>query len=426
MPKVVIYTKQAGKRLQYTCKIIFGLLLKVDYEIVSQARQMEPTAFLINYSLNREIDGLQILPSGLLESDDVVKQHVSYGVYQGIKVPFYTEKTDFPFDVFSAVFFSLTRYEEYLPFKPDAHDRFSAIQSEAYKNKYHHIPVVEFWSKILADKLELSYSKQNKEEYLTIDVDWALKYKYKGMLHLLGGLIKSIINGSTCERLLVLAGQRNDPYDTYGYLKQVQSKKGLKLMYFILLGNKPPFDVAHSWKRKKFRQLIKLLAKSSQLGIHPSYASNKDVEVFEKELNVLESVVGESVKYSRQHYLKLKFPDTYLQLRKYGVEHDFSMGWHDSVGFRAGISVPYPYYCLQEDAETSLIIHPFVAMDRTLKDYMGLSPEQAMEALTTLNGHRAILGGGFTMVWHNDSVGDLGEWKGWRKVFEHYIRLKTT
>ena len=57
-------------------------------------------------------------------------------------------------------------------------------------------------------------------------------------------------------------------------------------------------------------------------------------------------------------------------------------------------------------------------MDSTLKDYMGMNPKEAMVKLQELKTHVMKVGGVFVPLWHNHTVSDYGEWKGWREVFE--------
>ena len=49
---------------------------------------------------------------------------------------------------------------------------------------------------------------------------------------------------------------------------------------------------------------------------------------------------------------------------------DYSMGYVGEPGFRAGISIPFPFYNLLDEKETALMVHPFAFMDRGLKDYL--------------------------------------------------------
>ena len=49
-----------------------------------------------------------------------------------------------------------------------------------------------------------------------------------------------------------------------------------------------------------------------------------------------------------------------------GIAEDYSMGYPDEPGFRAGIARPYYFYDVAEDHQTNLKIFPFQVMDATL------------------------------------------------------------
>ena len=94
------------------------------------------------------------------------------------------------------------------------------------------------------------------------------------------------------------------------------------------------------------------------------------------------------------------------------------MGFADAVGFRAGISVPYPFYDLERDHENELLIHPFCVMDTTLKKYLNLSPEEGLEQYKRLIDSIRAVDGTFSCIIHNQNLTDLYGWAGWREVYE--------
>ena len=99
------------------------------------------------------------------------------------------------------------------------------------------------------------------------------------------------------------------------------------------------------------------------------------------------------------------------------------MGYANRIGFRAGICTPFYFYDLKKEKATSLRIHPFQVMDVTLKDYMGLTPEESKEAIKKLMLEVKKVGGTFTALWHNETLGEDKRWKGFREVFEFMNEL---
>jgi len=60
-------------------------------------------------------------------------------------------------------------------------------------------------------------------------------------------------------------------------------------------------------------------------------------------------------------------------------------------------------------------------MDTTFTQYKHLNAEQALEEIREIMKYVEEAGGTFISLWHNSSLTETGEWKGWRKVFETVI-----
>ncbi len=126
---------------------------------------------------------------------------------------------------------------------------------------------------------------------------------------------------------------------------------------------------------------------------------------------------------SRQHFLKLRFPDTYRNLIAAGITDDYTMGYADETGFRAGICSPYKWYDLEKEVMTNLTIHPFAVMDGTLNSYLKLTPAQALEKVKSLAQEVKNVNGELITIWHNETLSDWKDWKGWKDFYEQVIRI---
>jgi hypothetical protein len=114
-------------------------------------------------------------------------------------------------------------------------------------------------------------------------------------------------------------------------------------------------------------------------------------------------------------------PRSYNNILQAGISEDYSMGYPDEPGFRAGIARPYFFYNVSEDKQTNLKIVPFQIMDGTLYDYKKLDPVSSKEVILKLINETKNVGGLFVSIWHNTSLLDNEEWKDWREVFEFLI-----
>jgi hypothetical protein len=190
---------------------------------------------------------------------------------------------------------------------------------------------------------------------------------------------------------------------------------------FFLFGRLGRYDRNISRGNENFQQLIQRTVHFADIGIHPSYTSNYDYLQLKEEIKKLAVVAGKWINYSRQHYLKLNLPKTYLNLIRAGITHDFTMGYPSNIGFRAGTCTPFNFFDLKSNSETALKVVPFQVMDVTLMQYLKLDPESALTRIHEVIQKVKLVGGTFVSLWHNESLSDNGPWKGWRKVFEDML-----
>ncbi|PID89125.1 MAG: hypothetical protein CSB01_03655 [Bacteroidia bacterium] len=225
---------------------------------------------------------------------------------------------------------------------------------------------------------------------------------------------------------MVLLGLEKDPYDTFSYQINLHKRYRLKPVYFILFGKNGKYDKNLSINNHTFQDLIKHLADYGEVGIHPSYDSDKSQKILEKEIKDLEKVLKQNIVSSRQHFLKLELPATYQNLISAGIQHDYTMGYVSEIGFRAGICDPFYFYDLDHEVKTKLKIYPLTIMEGTLKDYQKISVEEAENILFNLIDEVKKVDGTFISLWHNPSLNDSIKEGGWRIPYEKMIKYVFT
>ena len=60
---------------------------------------------------------------------------------------------------------------------------------------------------------------------------------------------------------------------------------------------------------------------------------------------------------------------SYYGLISQELENDFSMGYNDEIGYRASTAVPFYFYDLNNDLQTSIKINPIVATEEGLRKF---------------------------------------------------------
>ncbi|HYG49309.1 MAG TPA: polysaccharide deacetylase family protein [Flavobacteriales bacterium] len=440
---ILVYCEHITSRHHYVFRQIFNQFLQTGFRLVSSSSEFNnAAAFVINYSKNTALKAdLHIVPQGMLDLQNPWQhgiQKIPFEVnHETVKFFKYhaLNENDPGFDVFSAVFWMLSRCEEYASFRKfptDSHGRFT-VKSSDHLPAFIKTPVVDAWCHDLKNRVNKKFPGLISDSHFTvintIDVDNAYAYKGKSSTRQTGAFARHLLKGQFAkikERGKVLRGHHNDPYDTYAYIRETATKAGVQTFFFHLVGKLAERDRNISPDHPAYTTLLKELNAWSVQGLHPSYASNTWPGSITSEKKSLEKVLGIKVNNSRQHFLKLEFPATYRNLIAAGIQTDFSLGFADEVGFRAGTGKAFYFYDLEAEKETNLLLQPLCAMDSTLRDYMKLSPEQAIETILLLQNQLKTYGSTYVAVWHNETLGETNGWEGWRTVYESQFSLVNT
>lgn len=376
-------------------------------------------------------DELFFCASNLLFETGIKEQEINVSEYKGVKTlfPFYQNAT-LPFDPFAASFYLVTRYEEYQPYIKDEFGRFDARESVAYCNGFLQKPIVNYWAEMIKNAIlncfpDFHFPQKKFLFVPTIDIDNAWAYLHKGVVRSTGGLITSLVHlnfGEFANRIKVFAGINPDPYDSYEFQFRLHQQYNLHPLYFVLFADYGKYDKNPPVLNRNYQLLIKSISDYAELGIHPSFASFESPEKLKKEVDRLSNMVNKEIKNSRQHFLRLAMPITYRNLRNLDIENDYTMGYASQPGFRAGICNSYSFYDLDLEEETKLRIHPFMVMDGTLRQYLKLSPSEAMKTIKPIIDEVKAVNGTFISLWHNESLGTTTRWKGWREVYEDMVK----
>ena len=431
--EILVYSQEITSRINYIfhllltdrlgCPVLFTQDLE-HFNLYSGPK--------INYSPLPLAEGCFLKPAELLFEKRITNQQIEVFDFKNTKAFYKTsDEALIPFDIFAASFYLISRYEEYMPFKADKHDRFPAINSLAFKNNFLHQPVADIWlqelKKVLIEQYPGIKFKNHKYQFIsTIDVDNGYAYLGKSWWRSLGALIRLLIKldfKKFYERISVLYGVKKDPFDLYDIQKAIQQKHKFSTIYFLLCGDPAKNDHNILPRGKYFQKLVLKLLEFTQIGLHPSYKSNKFPYKIVSEKETLENISKKEISISRQHFLKLKFPDTYNNLINAGIKEDYTMGYASYPGFRAGTCSPFKFYNLCEEQATNLTIFPFTVMDGTLMNYMQIKSTDAMEIIAPLIEQVKIVNGLFISIWHDSTFARTDPYDNWRGVYEEMVKV---
>ena len=429
---MLLYSEHTSPRLSYIIELIGK---EIFYEPIALTTDktlfLEDTGPKINYSSVRLTAGeLFIRHHPLLFEKGIREQTIHCFIFQSQTVFFKTEG-DYPFDIFASSFYLLSRYEEYLPFESDKYGRFPHRVSLAFREKFLEIPLINYWleefKKRIREKFpELLFRLKDFKYIPSYDIDMAYSYKYKGFIRNTGGFVRSFVKGEwnrLLDRWDVLFQKKKDPFDTYEWLDSLHLYCRTRAYYFFLLARQQKgVDKNISPALEEMRSLVAYHSKGYTVGIHPSWQSGDDEKVLWKEIECLESITGMPVKYSRQHYIRMKLPRTYRNLLDAGIEKDFSMGYGGANGFRASIASSFYWYDLEQEKQTGLMLFPFCFMDANSFYENQLTPKEAFAELMGYYRRIRQVNGLMVTIWHNSFFGTDPLFAGWKEVYEVFLK----
>jgi len=319
-------------------------------------------------------------------------------------------------DIFSASFFMLTRWEEYVNKNRDSHNRFPATESLAFKQGFLDRPIVnesieKLKKKLLKRDSNLKFKEQKWELFLTHDVDQLYFWKNKKQLAKLymGDIIKrrdiQLAFNRVKEYFLVKFKKGKDPFDTFDFLMDISETIDLKSRFYFMSGGVTKYDNNYEIDDSRTISLIEKIKKRKHcIGFHPSYNAYKDIEQFKKEKELLEKVIGQKVLEGREHYLRFEVPTTWQIWEDNGMKVDSTCGYADKEGFRCGTGNEFSVFNILTRKKLKLKERPLVVMDSTLFDYNGYSDEVAYKKIVLMRQYTQKC----TILWHNSSVKNMG------------------
>ncbi len=412
---IYIYSNKTSTRLNFILKFIFSEFLNSSYTLIHSKEDFNLVSGIkINYS-NEEIESaIQIIPHSLLFENDIKAQNINIDSADHYKF-FKTQNDDYGFDLFSACFYLVSRYEEYLPHKKDEFGRFPSEESLAFKEGFLELPIIDYWLNDFANRLKIKPDRNFKHQPI-IDIDNAFAYLGKGFIRNSAAALKDVIQGrGITKRINTLNKKQKDPFDTYDALQKIHQQFNCNPIYFVLVGNYGAYDKNVPFSSPEFKQAIKNL--DGEIGIHPSYQSNQHPEKIKIEKERLENITGKEVSISRQHYLKLNLPDTYNHLIDAGIKQDYSMAYPKHIGYRASTSQPFHFFDLKENIEKPILIHSTPIMDTTLNLHLKLNPKEAISEIIKISEQAKSTKGNLFTCWHNETISNFQNWENWQEVY---------
>ncbi len=422
---LLVYTHKISPRLKYVFKHICTRVLGIKVVFTTKIEE-----FIAHDSLKMSYTKQHLGNEFFIKSHDILFEQgltdieINIQKWENTKCFFFNgDKSAMPFDIFAASFYMLSRYEEYLPQRKDQYGRFIATESIGYKHDFLEQPVVDVWAYKFKEALQKQFpdfefpTKKYRIKPI-IDVPSPYNYKLKGVMRSLGGTVKDFFRfrfRSLYTRYAVLFGFKHDPYDTFKYIINKQKQSQFKFLVFFFIGSYSTFDKGININKRKYVSLIKHVADYCRVGLKASYFSVNDVEMLKKEKRQMEDVINTSLKASRFSFSKFNLPESYRNLVQLEVNEDYTMGYVNHVGFRAGSCTPFLFYDLDYEVQTPLKVCSFHVMDFALLQQASLLDKK--KVLKTIIDEVKQVNGEFVPVFHNYTFSSNDRWDGFKELF---------
>jgi hypothetical protein len=422
---LLVYTSKITPRVKFIFKQICTRILKIPISFTNVIEEfIAHDSLKMSYGPQPLGGEFFVKSNGLLFEQGLSDLELNVQVWDDTKCFFACgEKSQIPFDIFSASFYLLSRYEEYLPHLKDAYGRFTKEESLAFKQGFLQQPVVDIWAYKFKEALKNKFPNYEFETrkfsiHPVIDVPVAYYFKNKGLLRTFGETLSDLFSFRfkfIYDRFSVLFGFKKDPYDNFKWIINRQKICKTKFNVFFLIGDYTTYDKNISINKKQFVSLIKSVADYCTVGIKASYMALDSMAILKSEKRLMDGVVNTLTTAARSSFSKVNLPNTYRNYIDLEIYSDFTMGYADTIGFRAGTCTPFLFYDLDYEIQTPLKIHPYQLMDFALLKHSSLLDKKETLLKAILEVQK--VNGSFTFIFHNYAFSAIPRWADFKYLF---------
>lgn len=416
MTVIVIYTPKVTNRIKYTFEFVFHQYFGIDYELTENTDvSILPEHFYISYGKEINAAFFTIYQDNLLLEDTIQFQNISVSREADLPVFFQTtENFDIRFDIFSCIFYLLSRYEEYLPHEKDIHGRYKSSNSILARKEFNFSPIVELWllffkQKLVAIQPNLSFKKQEFTYIATFDIDNAFRYLGRNLLKHPPNIFKA-------EYWKVRLNIQADPYAILDKILNETQKYDFHTIFFFLLNDDGNENSKVSPESIELRKVIHYICTQAEIGLHPSYHS-LEKNLVQAEYHKLYQLSNRKTYHSRQHFLRISFPELLKNFKETNfLKTDYSLMYPDIIGFRAGISKAFTVYDLSNEEMSSITMQPSCWMDASFEYYRTENEDEIFENFLTIFNQLKEINGTLVTIFHNDLLATQKYWGIFRRI----------
>lgn len=414
---IIVFSPILTPRIKYIFNFIFKDILKTEVEFTGNKEYfLQSELAKISYADKPLENELFFKNSSLLLSNKVEIHKLKSISFDDYKVPFPVDDSPFPFDVFAASFFIISRYEEYIH-KEKSDLNFKAENSYQHKWKLLNRPIIDEWALLIKNLIRKKYPSLKfleKKFSHQPTINFTLKPDVpEGFIPKTKFIFSSVFNK---ERKFLSSVFDDITGLTVNPEIIIESLKGIHLnqkpIYFV---NFP----ADSKNRLKFEKSSSLLSDKT-VGLSRPCATDKEKSASVKsDLLKLSKIQNSTINLLSQQTEDLRLPSCYLNLLSAGISSDFSMGYEETPGFRAGTCTPFNWYDLQLEKVTPIIVNSYALCDSAIQ-YLNVN--DAIKIVHTFIDVVKVVNGQFYSSWQLKNLSENVKFKKFRAVYIEMIK----
>ncbi|MGQ9706702.1 MAG: DUF7033 domain-containing protein [bacterium] len=317
-------------------------------------------------------------------------------------------------DILSIVENVISREEEMNETVFDEHQRYRVASSLLFNTHILDRPIINYIIEFMKDvidvilrvsKLVMPYITRWRDDFrfavsITVDLDNLRRYPLPISFVNPLSAIKYLNMKNIKKHLEVAYRSVSNNNKVITDIDKMLDFSGVSLTLFACGKRRHGIDPEVSAKDYRASFIIKSLLKIGvEIALHGSYLSMFDCQKLSEERQLLEDEIGRSVEGIRMHYLRLKVPDTLVEISKSGFIYDSSMAYPNLNGFRAGIALPFKVFNYP-----SLYELPPSIMDSSLFFRQKLNYEDALIKSIDIISELEKVNGYSVFIFHNQHL----------------------
>ncbi len=190
-------------------------------------------------------------------------------------------------------------------------------------------------------------------------------------------------------------------YDEALGMQTLEQQFGFSSTYYLLNGSGGRFGNRSG--NGIITELVSQIKDSCDIGIHYNFDTFDNHDALQAQADELESIIGQTAKAGRAHYLRLKPEKPHDSWQSIGITTDESIGYPDCIGYRCGIGGIFQLFDTDTGQASSVYEVPLIIMEDTLMNQYKDNPVRKFKKMLI---HLKNIGGAISMVVHPGMLGN--------------------